>query len=456
MILDEVEVHLDEHGTGPRRIGVLRSSFTGGRALAGASFEYDADYLSAPDRYALSPDLPLVPGRMWTAENQTLFGAFSDAAPDQWGQKIIEANHATLLRDDPALPRRIGEFDFLTGVADLTRMGALRLRAPGGTEWLSSETSVANVHELDRVLAAAARYEADEATDDDLAYLSDVATSPGGARPKANVGLPGGRLAIAKLPHSKDGTADVEAWEAVALTLARRAGILTPDFDVISASAGKSVLLSVRFDRSAAGERLGYLSAASALGLGAHDDARRTYEDFADTVAELSAAPALDLRELFARVALTVLINNSDDHWKNHGFLRHPEGWRLAPVFDLNPNPRRGTVNARAISDRDDPRDRDIRNLHDIHASFGLTAKDAAAIIGSVAREVAGWQGVATGLGIPPGAQAAMARAFDPAQIESALSLGGDAPEEPPPPNAVWVPPHIRNGREVFGYWRHG
>lgn len=460
--VDEVDVYLDESGRGPQLVGNLRSSYAGGRNLASASFQYDSTYRGSPRAYALSPDLPLVGSRIYTAANDNLFGAFSDAAPDQWGQKIIQADHAVRLRDDPTLPRRIGDFDFLLGVSDLTRMGALRFTSPGDGEWWKHDSTVAELHDITKVIAAAGRYEADEATDEDLAYLSDIATSPGGARPKANVLLENGQLALAKLPHSKDGSIDVEKWEAVALTLAHRIGLRTPRFQPLAASQNTTVLLVDRFDRSPTGERRGYISAATALEIGKHDDSRITYEAFADTIAEISVDPRSDLREMFGRIALTVLINNVDDHWRNHGFLRSDTGWSLAPVFDVNPNPRRGTINARRLNDSDDPRARDIRHLHNISDAYQLTDRAAAEIIVSVAREVEQWPTVAAALGVAPAHQSAMAAAFDETQLHLALDLGGKARPSSTcrerrrgeDSGATWVRPYVRNGVQVDGYWR--
>ncbi|WP_185003143.1 MULTISPECIES: type II toxin-antitoxin system HipA family toxin [unclassified Curtobacterium] len=246
-------------------MGTLRPSFQGLRTLASSSFEYDDDFLR--HGWQVSPDLPLRPGRTYTADSQTLPGAFSDAAPDEWGQKLMRADHAARRQRDPSLAARLGEFDYLLGVADHTRIGALRFRVGGS--WSSAETGVANLHDLARILAAAARYEDDEATDEDIAYLGDVATSPGGARPKANVLTPRGTLAIAKLPHSKDGRFDVERWEGVALTLATDAGLRAPAWSLVGPESGRAVLLSERFDRDGSGDRLGYMSARTALELGA-------------------------------------------------------------------------------------------------------------------------------------------------------------------------------------------
>lgn len=403
-----------------RRVGTLRPSFMGGRNLASSSFEYETSWIE--DGWQISPDLPLERGRRYTAENQTLPGAFSDAAPDDWGQKIIRADHARRRRDEPSLPGRLGEFDYLLGVADHTRMGALRLRSNG--TWWSSEAGVANLHDLDRIVAAAQRYELEQATDEDIAYLNDVATSPGGARPKANVLNDAGRLAIAKLPHSKDGDIDVERWEAVALTIARNAGLATPAWELAPRGTGRAVLVSERFDRAEDGRRLGYVSARTAFGLGAHDDgARETYEDFADVIDEWSVAPADDLREMFARIALTVLVNNVDDHWRNHGFLRDDRGWRLSPLFDVNPSRSRGVIDSRPISASDDPADRRLSNLLDIAGAFRLRGPDARAVIANVADAVAGWESAASSLGVSLAEQARLRGAFATVQLDWALRL---------------------------------
>lgn len=418
-----MEVWLDEHGREATRVGVLRPSFQGGRTLASSSFEYDAAYLRDPTAYELSPDLALVAGRRYTPESHRLFGAFSDSAPDEWGRKIVEANHRRRLKNEPHLPRGVGAFDLLLGVSDRTRTGALRFRSEREGEWLSKDTGVENLHELDRILAAAQRYEADEATDADLEYLGDVATSPGGARPKANVVTAAGGLAIAKLPHSKDGQIDVERWEALALELADRIGIHSTERNLHRVGNASSVLVVSRFDRTSTGDRLGYLSANSALVLGENHDRRGvTYQDFADTISELSANPAVDLPEMFARIALSVLINNVDDHWRNHGFIRVGGGWRLAPAFDVNPS-RSSSVRARPITADDDPEHRDIRRLFDIAATFRLSPEAAAELIGRVADEVAGWRSLAERFGIPSAQQEAMAIAFDEGRLKLAREI---------------------------------
>lgn len=423
--MNRVQVYLDGLEAGPVHVGALEASFAGSRALASSSFQYAPSYLAHPGRYALSPDLPLATGRLYTDETRSQFGAFADAAPDEWGRKIVEADHARRRTLDPTMPAQLGPFDLLLGVADRTRIGALRFRVGDSSEhpWLSDDGGVARLHELDHVIEVARRYDANEATDDDLAYLSDIATSPGGARPKANVLIDDGRLAIAKLPHSKDGVIDVEAWEALALTIAGRAGLAVPRFERVSAGASTSVLLTYRFDRTTDGSRIGYISAATAMSIGEHDGRSVSYVDFADALAELSENPAADLRQLYGRVALTVLINNVDDHWRNHGLLRGRTGWRLAPVFDLNPSRSRGVITSRPISSDDDPRRRDLRSLIAVADAFGLTGAAAAAVVRGVGEQVAHWRDVARELQIESRQIESMAIAFDEQQLDYALGL---------------------------------
>jgi serine/threonine-protein kinase HipA len=434
--ITEVAVYLDESPGDPVYVGILASSYQGGRNLASSSFQYDRNYLARADRYELSPDLPLVASPTRTASNNNLFGAFADASPDAWGQKLVQANNAVQRKMGINVPRGLGDFDFLVGVSDITRMGALRLAAVGsgptraGDGWLSPRTAE-SLSNLDKALRIASRYEDRQASDDEIEYLAGIATSPGGARPKANVWQMGGRLALAKLPHSKDGNIDVEGWEAVALTIAKNAGVSTPRFEIERVSKDKSVLIVTRFDRhdvfrglEHVGKRRGYMSAATALGIGKYDDnSGITYEQFADTIAEISSKATKDLREMYTRIALTVLVNNVDDHWRNHGFLRVDGGWRLSPVFDVNPSPRHGVIHSRAISDNDDPRNRDIRNVHAIADAYKLKSGEAAEIISNVAAKVREWPQVARSLDIPENQFEEIGAAFDEEQLGFAESL---------------------------------
>ncbi len=418
-ITDSAQVWLDDRETGPVRVGTVQALFLAGRNPISSSFEYAPSYLADPARYELSPDLPLVPGKQYFGDDTVLPGALSDAAPDDWGTSLVDASYARLRQ--PGQPASLGAFDHLVMLGDGARMGALRLRSDDG-EWLSQETHIADdTSALTMFVAAAARFSVHEASDEDIELLGAAGSSLGGARPKVNVRLHGDRLWMLKLPSTRDRGTDGEAWEATALQLARRAGLRAPATELLRPEGMASSLLIERFDRraSSAGEhRVGYMSAMTAMRLGSQGKA--TYEDFADTVDRLTGSQA-DMHELFGRVALTVLVGNADDHWKNHGFVRGPEGWRLSPVFDVNPM-RSGTrIRSRQITDRDDPTDRDIRLLLEGAEAYRLTPAEAAEALAPVVAAVQGWRGVAEANSIARSEIEHMAPAFREDQLAHAL-----------------------------------
>lgn len=426
-LLDVVDVYLDEGRAEPVHVGTLRASFMGGRTLAGSSFEYAASYLANPDSYAVSPDLPLVAGKQFSGSDMTLFGAFADVTPDDWGVGLIDAEYALQRGDE--LPRAIGEFDHLVQQNDLTRMGALRFTAPGTAptagQWLTGAThTAANRNDVRRIAEAASRFEEYEATDEDIEILGFAGSSLGGARPKATIQEGDGTLWMLKLPSNRDRRSDLEAWEASALDIAAEAGLRVPRHRLIRLAEHESSLLIERFDR-AGDHRIGFISAMTAMQL-SQQNQQATYADFADTVDQLTPGSSqADLRELFQRVALTVLVGNVDDHWKNHGFVRGQTSaggtaWRLSPLYDVNPTRAGSRVRSRRISDRDDPANRDIRLLIESSQVYQLKAGDAAEALLPVVRAVHKWREIAASNGIRTGEIESMASAFDETQLRHA------------------------------------
>lgn len=307
-------------------VGNLFHQFSRGRESA--SFEYAAEYLNHPGAYKISPELELYSGP------QPGFGslpaAFSDAAPDRWGRNLI----AKAIRENNPL-RRITELDYLLGVSDQSRIGALRFSGPDteSDPQLSPDSSeIPPIIELPRLLAAS-RLEADDEMSAVKQLLGAGSASLGGARPKAQVRL-GDDLWIAKFPHAADQW-DVMAFEKLALDLAGSAGISVPETQLVMID-GHPVLLSKRFDR-AGGRRIGYQSFMTALLKRDGDPA--DYLEIAEQLSLISDRVSHDLHELFRRVALNIAIRNTDDHLRNHGIVRLRNGWALSPAFDLNPNP---------------------------------------------------------------------------------------------------------------------
>lgn len=327
-----LEVLWDSFGSAAEPILVGQAHITRSRGRISTTFLYDPGYLAA-DGMSIDPALPLVSG----AQHQgSLVRAFGDSAPDRWGRNLIEKAERARAREHGSVPRRLDDLDFLLGVSDDTRQGALRFRIAGGTEFLGAPAQVPPVISLPELLDAADALAADDDASSAVKQLLDTGTTGlGGARPKASVRLEDGALAIAKFPHPGDRW-DVMAWEATALDLLESAGIRTPRRR-LTRVGDRSVLLLRRFDRDADQRRIGYISAMTMLG--ADDGEHRDYADIADGIRDHSRSPKDDHHELFDRVVMNVGIGNTDDHLRNHGFLAGPGGWALSPVFDVNPTP---------------------------------------------------------------------------------------------------------------------
>ena len=393
-----------------------------GRGRGTASFQYDPGWLRHPDRFAIEPVLELGPGAHHTEAGQELFGAFSDSAPDRWGRMLLQRAERRDARNDGRTPRALGEADFLLRVDDETRQGALRFAEERGGSFLApaGAARIPPVVELPRLLGAADRLASDSGDDDDLRLLLASGSSLGGARPKASVREPDGRLAIGKFPSGQDEW-DVPLWEAVALSLAGRAGIATSVWRTADAG-GREVLVLRRFDREA-GRRIPFLSAMTMLG--ARDREPRSYPEIADALRRYGAAPAADLKELWRRIVFTVLISNRDDHLRNHGFLlRGAGGWRLSPAYDLNPVPadlggRNLTTPIREGDDR-----ASLELALETASYYGLTAREAREITRRVADAVRGWRGEAAFGGLGRREQDRMESAFEHPDLRRATALG--------------------------------
>jgi serine/threonine-protein kinase HipA len=390
------------------------------RGSESATFAYATEYLTRPDAYELDPALPLANGQQQTPVGRATFGAFSDCAPDRWGRRLLQRAERIRAREDAATERSLGEIDYLLGVRDDLRQGALRFRNPTTGSYEADEQSgVPKLVELPRLLAAAERLEHEEATDADLVTLQRCGSSLGGARPKAHVLDGHGRIAIAKLPSPTSDEWDVIRWEGVALALARRAGITVPD-STTHVLGGRATLVIDRFDREDA-HRIGYASAMTMLETTDGDSG--SYLDIAEAIERHAPNTSAALWELWRRIAFTVLISNTDDHLRNHGFLRATSaGWSLSPAFDLNPDPAPGAKLLSTAIGYDDNAAR-IDLLMDVAEHFGLTQSEATSVLGDVVEATGGWRREARERGLSGGAIEQMAPAFEHAQADVAREL---------------------------------
>lgn len=343
--MTSVDVFISREGDSIR---VGEAHFTRQRGQVSTTFLYDPEYLRGGFP-SIDPALPLVSGAQYQSG---LVRAFADSAPDRWGRNLLDKAERADARSAERTPRRLDDVDYLLGVSDETRQGALRFRIRGRNEFLGSGAHVPPLLELPTLLRAAD--EVVDAVDPQRAVkqLFDTGTTGlGGARPKAAVRLEDGALAMAKFPHSHDDW-DVMAWEATALDLMSAAGIRVPDHRMTTID-GRSVLVIRRFDRVDVTNRLGYVSTLTATE--SSDGDARDYADIAEAIRDLSSSPHRDLTELFTRAAFSALFGNTDDHLRNHGFLMDTRasgtdlGWRLSPVFDVNPNPDISATRATSI-----------------------------------------------------------------------------------------------------------
>lgn len=398
----DIEVHVDVEGA-TLHAGIAH--FTRNRGRVTTAFTYAPSYLATSGAPAIDPELPLVSGTQYVAR---LPGAFSDGAPDRWGRNLIDKRERSQARDASRRARSLDDVDYLLGVSDETRQGALRYRLPGADGFAGPDGSVPKLIDLPQLLRASDSVVDDESAPRAVKALLDAGTgSLGGARPKAAVRWDDGRLGIAKFPHASDQW-DVMAWEALSLQIAEDAGLPVPVRRLVQVG-DRNVLLLVRFDRTE-GNRIGYISAMTALETTDGDAA--DYVDLADRLTDLSARIRADRAGLFARVALNVAIGNTDDHLRNLGFLADRALWRLSPVFDVNPNPDLAARRQTAIGGAVDVDD-EVDGLRELARACGLDRTAAGTAIARVVESAERWRSAAAAIRIPEREIQRMAEALD-------------------------------------------
>ena len=388
------------------------------KRVESATFRYDEEWLQNPERFALEPALQVDTAPYHTPVGRSLFGAVGDSAPDRWGRALMMRAETRRAKADGEPPRTLWESDYLLLVDDETRQGALRFAASQGGPFLNNAANhrTPPLIELPALLTASEHVYDEVETEDDLRLLLAPGSSLGGARPKASVRDRDGQLAIAKFPHHGDRISTV-LWEAVAYRLATAAGITTA-VSRIERVADRPVLLLRRFDREGYARRP-FLSAMSMLG--AADRETRSYLEIADAIQQYGASPTEDLHELWRRIVFSILISNTDDHLRNHGFLyAGNQGWRLSPAYDLNPVPMqfRPRILSTLIDEQNGDASLDL--ALSVAEYFRLTPIQARRIARQVAKAIAHWKQTATILDIPAREIDTVATAFEHSDLEQA------------------------------------
>ncbi len=359
-------------------------------------FHYERDWLKDPRAFALDPDLSLDEHPFFPKPELGNFGIFLDSSPDRWGQTLMKRREALQAKDEKRTARTLYAWDFLIGVQDLTRQGALRFRHPGTETFLGDENMAAPPVTTLRELEAVA-YQLSNRRINDLdalrkwiAVLVAPGASLGGARPKANFTEADGSLWIGKFP-AQDDDRDVGAWEYVVHQLAQKAGIDVPPANLIKLNNDFHTFCVQRFDR-ASGKRRFYASAMTLLRKTQSEGT--SYLELAQFIRAQGDAEHTDtdLEQLFRRVAFNVAVGNRDDHLRNHGFVLGKTGWRLAPAFDVNPN----IDKADHVLNIDDVDNRpSLGTVFNTAVFYGLDDERARQIVDEIVAVVDNWHEVA-------------------------------------------------------------
>ena len=391
------------------------------------SFRYDNDWLRQYGSLFLSADINNYPGQQYTQPNRDIFGCFSDALPDRWGRLLLNRREQILATEEKRPVRKLSSFDYLMGIDDYSRMGGFRFKEPmeqrepsSSLEWPSRDRGrrsqkqdgefincekslrIPPLTDIRALVAASMEIEKSEEQNQLpekkwLLQLVHPGTSLGGARPKASVMNDEGLLCVAKFPSRNDDY-DVGLWEHHSHLLAKEAGVVAAETSIIETGEKYHALLSKRFDRTAEGRRKHFASALTLLGLTDGCDAKtgNGYLDIVDFILQNCCDVEQNLRQLYRRVAFNIAIGNSDDHFRNHGFLLTPRGWTLSPAYDMNP-----TLNEyQALLINSTTNHADLQVLLDSSEEYMIGKDEAVRIIEEVKAGVRHWKSIASRLGI--------------------------------------------------------
>nr|WP_302830430.1 type II toxin-antitoxin system HipA family toxin [uncultured Bacteroides sp.] len=368
------------------------------------SFMFNEEWLKKHGDLYLSDDLNNYPGQQYTQPGKDIFGCFSDSLPDRWGRTLLLRREQLTAMEEKRLVRRLSSFDFLTGIDDFSRMGAFRFKEKPDGEFInvSESLKIPPLTDIRELIVASAEIERSEEGNvlPDRKWITQLVqpgSSLGGARPKASVIDTDKTLYIAKFPSRKDDY-DAGLWEHFSHLLAAKAGINAANTKVVATGEKYHTLLSERFDRTKDGKRIHFASAMTLLGLNDGDNATtgHGYLDIVDFIIQNCTDVEWNLQELYRRVAFNICIGNSDDHFRNHGFLLTAKGWILSPAYDMNP-----TLNeyqSLLISATSNKAKLSI--LFDACGDYILNRKTAKKIISEVTDAVKGWRELAVRLGV--------------------------------------------------------
>lgn len=398
-------VYADWESNGvPRHMGILTAQRVRGKEIF--DFEYNDSWMKANHEVLfLDPNLGFYKGKQYQPEGKTNFGLFLDSSPDRWGRLLMRRREAWLARIENREERTLFESDFLLGVFDGHRLGALRFKLSPEGAFMNDQKKMAtppwaSLRELEN---ASLQLEREDAINDPeyskwLSILIDPGSSLGGARPKASIIDENRNLWIAKFPSSRD-EKNTGAWEMVLHQLANDCGITVSDARLQKFTGKHHTFLSKRFDRTADGRRIHFASAMTLLGQrdGADYIDGVGYLDLAGFIVQFSPAAKEDLEQLWRRMLFNILVSNTDDHLRNHGFILTVNGWRLSPAYDMNPNEM---GNGLTLNISETSNEQDISLAMATANLYQLKKDKAVGILSDMRKVISGWRAVARNFGI--------------------------------------------------------
>jgi serine/threonine-protein kinase HipA len=410
------EIQVNAHWQGiekPMLMGVLSVSPTKGKESF--SFEYADTWLKSGFSQMIDPDLQLYSGAYYPRDDKPNFGVFLDSCPDRWGRVLMQRREAAIAKQEGRAVKKLLESDFLLGVYDGHRMGALRFKLDDNGAFLNNNKEMAappwtSLRELEQ---ASLKFEENNIDDPEYLKWIDMLIAPGsslgGARPKASVMDADNNLWIAKFP-SKNDDKNVAAWEMLTNQLAIAAGLHVAEGKLIQFNNKYHSYLTKRFDRTTADERVHFASAMTLLGhIDGEDAAGASYLELMEFISRHGAMVGKDLEELWRRIVFSISVKNTDDHLRNHGFLLTNKGWLLSPAYDINPN-EYGKGLSININDSDNSLDLDL--AREVASNFRLSDVKAVQIIKEISTVVKDWRKIATNYKITNAEQERMSAAF--------------------------------------------
>ena len=388
---------------GVQHMGILTPQRVRGKEIF--SFEYNDTWMtSSGQALFLDPNLSMYKGKQYLPDEQHNFGLFLDSSPDRWGRLLMRRREAWSAKKEERDERTLFESDFLLGVFDGNRMGGLRFKLEEDGDFLNNQKQMASppwtsIRELEY---ASLQLERDDVVNDPeyaqwLNLLIDPGSSLGGARPKASVTDEKGNLWIAKFPSAKD-EKDAGAWEMVLNQLAANCGIQVPEARIQQFSSKHHTYLTKRFDRIHQ-QRIHFASAMTLLGLQDGVDYKDgiSYLNLAEFIIKQSASAKEDLEQLWRRILFNILVSNTDDHLRNHGFILTNQGWRLSPAYDMNPNEM---GNGLTLNISENSNEQDISVVMHTAIYYQVKVDTANKILEEMQKEIANWRVIAKKFGI--------------------------------------------------------